>query len=135
MPNLDAELMARLSKGLLMNMGWRTPSLLKKKLQPEANLAFDCFCAFFNEVDEFKSAVGEVNPTDLQFSLKLHKRIHDENLKAECVHLARTLAGIGRIGEWRELVKESGWEAFEKFIGDDSISKSDNTTIMHPPQG
>ncbi|CAI2175595.1 19955_t:CDS:10 [Funneliformis geosporum] len=120
LPNLDLDLMKRLCEGLLLNMSYSEGGLLKRKMTTEANEAFILFGEFLEEVEEFRTAVGEKNISDLYNSLKLHRRCRkdaDPEVKQAAAAIIYMLTEwFPQFSDWHELVKEEEQSDVEKVL-------------------
>ncbi|CAG8682422.1 13829_t:CDS:10 [Funneliformis mosseae] len=137
LPNLELDLMKRLCEGLLLNMSYSEGGLLKRKMTTEANEAFILFGEFLEEVEEFRTAVGEKNISDLYNALKLHRRCRkdaDPEVKQAAVAIIYMLTEwFPQFSDWHELVKEEEQSDVDKVIKEltDTIKKPK----MPPLQG
>ncbi|KAI3654948.1 hypothetical protein MP228_000328 [Amoeboaphelidium protococcarum] len=87
-PNLDGEMMQKLSEGLLLHMKHRQRAgFLKQRFTEESNVSFNLFADFAEEVEEFRRAVSAIPPTDLAYSLMLNRRLKDPQLKDDVVNM------------------------------------------------
>lgn len=141
MLNLDLDLMRRLLTGLLQNMTHRTGNLLSKSFTPEAHLSFVLFGDFLQEVIEFREAVNSTATSDLQFALKLHKRVGVSKQQDEVVAniISLILKHCPLIQDWKELVKASEEDTIEDLIKDFpdcfKTPAMDTDKVPFPPQG
>ena len=104
MAHLEPGLMRRLGEGLLGAMGFGG-----RRVSTEADMAFFLFGDFVVEVAEFRSAVGELSPTDLTRGLRIWRRLQlAQSAPESCAVLAVLTALTSRFpqfADWRELVR------------------------------
>ncbi|CAG8547234.1 10270_t:CDS:10 [Paraglomus occultum] len=130
LPNLDADLMKRLCKGLLFNMKYTEGGLLKRKLTAEAQDAFILFGEFLEEVEEFRQAVAQENVSDLCDALRLHRRCRNDappEVKQAAIAIIHMLTEwFPQFSDWHEFVKEDDHSDVEKVL------KGSTSTIKKP---
>ncbi|KAJ3110318.1 P-type ATPase [Phlyctochytrium bullatum] len=143
MKNLDQPLMERLLEGLLQNTGHEIGSLLKKRPNEEADLAFTLFGEFVEEVDEFRTAVAAKSATDLRLSLKIHRRCKPTSTPEQREDAAAILnlltSRFVQFEDWRELVPVDSHADAEALMKEYSSrfspdTNEDGTLIMPPPE-
>jgi P-type Ca2+ transporter type 2C len=139
MKHLDGALMERLLDALLQHMGYETGSLLKKRPTEGADLAFTLFGEFLEEVEEFRRAVATKSATDLQLSLKIHRRCQPYSTKEQREDAAGILnlltTHFVQFEDWRDLVKSEEHNDAQTLIEEykGSFDNRKNDIIMMPP--
>jgi Ca2+-transporting ATPase len=150
LPHLDYELCERLVQALLKFAPLRLQvgSTLfhhSKKLSKEAEMAFDLFRDFVEEVYEFRGAVGEIPLDELRRRLHFHTRlVHPQSTEAfeGAVSLLKTInRTYPQFDEWTDFIKEEDYHETEKvlqasdyFRDDASRKTSIKPIICFPPQ-
>ncbi|KAJ3067418.1 hypothetical protein HK102_007417, partial [Quaeritorhiza haematococci] len=120
MPHLDRDLMRRLLESLLSNMAGKQGSILAQTPTEDADLAFELFGEFLEEVEEFRQCVGEKSTTDLRHALKIHRRCQPSSKEEQKENAAGILALLTtrfpQFQDWRELVKEREHDDVERLM-------------------
>ncbi|RUS13867.1 E1-E2 ATPase-domain-containing protein, partial [Endogone sp. FLAS-F59071] len=140
-PSLDLDLMRRLCEGLLLNMGATEGTLLRRKTTKEADMAFELFGEFLEEVEEFHVAVSTKSSSDLRHSLKLHRRcqpsssLSQKQSAVSILHLLTT--SLSHLSDWHDLVKESSHDEMEKLLNSpiaQEVIAKEKSNHTHNPQ-
>lgn len=147
--HLDYEICARLVQALLRytNLRMRPHGgsiFYSKKLTNEADLAFELFNDFLEEVYEFREAVGEVPLDELRRKLLFYPRlVHPQTLQEfeVAVTLLKTITKtFPQFNEWFDFFKDEDWTAVEKalassnFYTEERRKLSLKPVICYPPQ-
>lgn len=139
MQHLDQDLMTRLCEALLINIGHLEGGILKQKLKPESKLAFELFGNFFEEVEEFRIAVGKKSAYDLCHTLHIEKYIKtaDENEKKNVISVLGHLSKFPQFDDWKELVVAESRDQIalliEKYPDSFNHPAMYDSLIIHPP--
>lgn len=120
LPHLDAELMAKLCKGLLEQTHHKKGNLINQRPTEEADLAFSLFGDFIASVSEFRMAVGTYSASDLRHRLKIHRRCQPRSTEEQKIAAASLLGLLTlrfpQFSDWHELVNEDEHDDIEKLM-------------------
>jgi Ca2+-transporting ATPase len=148
-PHLNAELMDRLMKGLLLNTGRTEGNLIRKKSTVEADMAFYLFGDFLEEVIEFRDVVNQLPVFELRDRLKIHYRCQpystDDQKKGAIAMVQLLISYFPHLSDWRDLIKKGEQEDMnelmvsplaDKIATEQSKMPRQNASSVHllPPQ-
>lgn len=147
--HLDYELCARLVQAFLRYTNLRTRPYGSsffhgKKLTKEADLAFELFKDFLEEVYEFREAVGEVPLDELRRKLLFYPRLIHPQTQEEFTVAVSLLKMITKtfpqFSEWYDFFKDEDWASVESalaasdFYVEERRKTSLKPIVCYPPQ-
>lgn len=142
-PHLNMELMDRLLKGLLLNVGRTEGQLIRKRSTMEADMAFFLMIDLLQEVVEFRTIAHQIPVFELKDRLKIHYRCQSWSTieqKKGAVTMVQLLTGSDYSGayDWKDLIKKDEQDDMKDLIDKKLtvLGKDKNCSLqpLWPPQ-